>query len=309
MPAEGIHLTALREAAAHARFPAAARACLVRHEAEGRLGAIALDLPYFDGYVAEAVRYVVGRRPSPAVLGGVVHDGAAIGVVTAILERARVYRSERLAAIGLGLVSHVAMDRALHPLVNALAREHALGTRLSHDAAHREVEKFQSILFHEGYLRGPILGNAKVVRLVAVPARELAADSEIGPALAEAFTRATGSRVHVSTLARMARGYAQHTALLGSPLGKRIASGAEKAEAAPRFLHGGWGRFEDVVTRAFALSVEPMARAWALAIAEDQEASAARAALAEVMPPGTIDPQGSEVDLRRPFAPAATATA
>lgn len=128
MPAEGIHLTALREAAARASFPAGARACLARHEGEGRLGAIALDLPYFDRYLLEVVRYAVGRRPKPSALGGVVHDGAAVGIAFAVLERARVYRSERLAAIGLGMVSHIAMDRALHPLVNALARAHALGT-------------------------------------------------------------------------------------------------------------------------------------------------------------------------------------
>jgi hypothetical protein len=300
MPAEGIHLTALREAALHARLPVAARACLARHEAEGRLGAIALDLPYFDHYLLEVVRYAVGRRPKPSALGAAVHDGAAIGIAFAVLDRARVYRDERLAALGLGLVSHIVMDRALHPLVNALARAHA--GKLSHDAAHREVEKFQSILFHEGHLGGPIMGNARVVRLVSVPVPELLGDGALGPALAEAFTRATGMQVLLRTLTRMGRGYARHAILLGSPLGARVASAADKADAAPRFLHGAWGSFEDVVARAIDASAVPIARAWELATAEDAVAVSARARLAELMPPGTIDPQGHEVDLERPFA-------
>ncbi len=300
MPAEGIHLTALREAVARSTFPADARACVTRHEATARLGAIALDLPYFDGYLAEVVRYLIGRRPKPSAAGAVVHDGAAIGITLAVLDRARVYRSGRLAALGLGLVSHVAMDRALHPLVNALARAYAGG--LGHDAAHREVEKFQSILFHEAYLGGPILGNAKVVRLVEVPITELLRDRDLGPALAEAYTRATRMRVHVATLARMGRGYERHAMLLGSPLGARIASAAEKAEAAPRFLHGPWGRFEDALARAVDASVPVMTRAWAFATAEDRDAAPLRDALAVLLPPGSIDPQGEDVDLRRPLA-------
>jgi hypothetical protein len=146
------------------------------------------------------------------------------------------------------------------------------------------------------------MGNARVVRLVSVPVPELLGDGEIGPVLAEAFTRATGMRVHVRTLARMGRGYARHALLLGSPVGARVASAAEKADAAPRFLHGAWGRFEDVVARAIDASALPMARAWELATAEDAVAVSARARLAELMPPGTIDPQGHEVDLERPFA-------
>jgi len=45
----------------------------------------------------------------------------------------------------LGVASHCAIGRTLHPLINALARLHR-GSG-SHDASHREVEKFQSICF------------------------------------------------------------------------------------------------------------------------------------------------------------------
>ena len=67
MPAEGIHLTALREAMAAPDLDASARRRLVRHDDAARFGAILPDLPYFDRYASEVVRYVVGAsaRPSP----------------------------------------------------------------------------------------------------------------------------------------------------------------------------------------------------------------------------------------------------
>jgi hypothetical protein len=63
MPAEGIHQTALREAGA--RMVPEARRCLIREEDAGRLGAVLLDLAYFDRYLEEVVRYAAhGRRGS-----------------------------------------------------------------------------------------------------------------------------------------------------------------------------------------------------------------------------------------------------
>src|SRR4051812_15767871 len=111
MPAEGIHLTALREAIALPEFPSAARACTTRYESAARLGAIALDLPYYDRYLAEVARYAFRMKPRPSALGSVVHERAAVGIALEVLERARHSRSDRLAAVALGLVSHCSMDR------------------------------------------------------------------------------------------------------------------------------------------------------------------------------------------------------
>lgn len=303
MPAEGIHITALREAIASEAFPPAARACTTRHEGAARLGAVALDLPYFDRYLAEVARYALGLRPRPSPFGHVVHERAAVGIALSVLERARGARSDRLAALGLGLVSHASMDRQLHPLVNALARRHHDGR--SHDAAHREVEKFQSIAFHDAYFGTRILGSRVVVRLVTVPVRELLAEREVGSALARAFSEACGMAMDASLLARMGRGYERHALLLGSPLGARIASEADMERAEPRFLRGAWGVFEDVLASAIGGSVAALDRAWSFYTATEPDAAGARRALLDALPLGTIDPQGEEVDLDRPFGPTA----
>jgi hypothetical protein len=80
MPAEGIHQTALREAAAHPRLGTEARRCLVREEDAGRLGAVLLDLAYFDRYLEEVVRYAARRPPRTSRWGNVVHEEAAVPI-------------------------------------------------------------------------------------------------------------------------------------------------------------------------------------------------------------------------------------
>ncbi|MBS2014206.1 MAG: hypothetical protein JST00_15060 [Deltaproteobacteria bacterium] len=299
MPAEGIHLTSLREAIASPRFPAGARACTTRQEDAARLGAIAHDLPYFDRYLAEVVRYATKRTPRPSAFGSVVHERAAVDIALFVLERARSLRSERLAAVGLGLVSHAAMDRQLHPLVNALARRYAEGR--THDASHREVEKHQSIGFHDAYFGSSIMGNPRVVRLVSVPIAELFGDRVVVSTLATAFSSACGIPMSPALLARMGRGYAQHAVLLGTPLGKRAAPAHERASIMPRFLSGTWGRFEAILSQAIQGSLVPLERAWALYEASERDETRARAALLDVLPLGSIDPQGEDVDLERPY--------
>lgn len=301
MPAEGIHLTALREAVAAVGFPAKARAITTRYEGAARLGAIAHDLPYFDRYLAEVIRYATKRPARPSAFGSVVHERAAVDIAMFVLERARTLRSDRLAALGLGLVSHAAMDRQMHPLVNALARKYAEGR--SHDASHREVEKHQSIGFHDAYFGRSIMGHPVVVRLVTVPIAELFADATITDTLATAFSTACGIPMAPSLLRRMGRGYAQHGVLLGSPLGKRATNARERAEIMPRFLSGTWGTFDDILARTVEGTLPALDRAWAFYEATASDAATARGALLDVLPLGSIDPQGEEVDLAASFVP------
>ena len=135
VPAEGIHLTALREAMASPALSANARRRLVRNDDAARLGAIFVDLPYFHRFTNEVLRYVVGMPAKPSVWGATLHDGGAIDLLNALIEIARRERDEMLGAIALGVASHCAIDRALHPLINALARLHRGGA--NHDASHR----------------------------------------------------------------------------------------------------------------------------------------------------------------------------
>jgi hypothetical protein len=299
MPAEGIHLTALREAMAAPLLDAPVRRRLVRRDDAARFGAIAADLPYFHRYAAEVVRYLAGLPAQPSPWGAAIHGGGAVALLGSLLGVARRERDDLLGAIALGLASHCAIDRALHPLINALARLHRGGP--THDASHREVEKFQSICFHEQYLGRDTMGTPGITGYLTI---HLAAqlDDRLTRLLREAWSGALGDAPAARELAGFARGYRHHARLLGTPLGKRVAPPAAKEQARPRYLHGPWGTFEALLDDAIAASVPVVNAAGAVLEAGDRDAAPALAALAALLPAGTIDPQGTSLDLSRPVA-------
>jgi hypothetical protein len=301
VPAEGIHLTALREALFLGALAPPARRCALRFESAARLGAVGPDLPYFDRYAEELVRYIARRPARTSRWGGIIHAGGAIDLVWVVLDRARRERSDLLAALAMGLASHACIDRSIHPLVNALARRFPEGA--SHDASHREVEKFQSILFHERYYRKDYMGSPGIVRLVAVPALELMRRTQTGPALDAAFAKAVSDSDVATPLRRMARGYGMHATILGSPLGRRVAPPSEKERARPLFLEGAWGTFEHVLEEAIMASIPVLEAVWAAFEASESDAERMRSALSTVLPRGSIEGQGYDLDLDRPFIP------
>lgn len=301
MPAEGIHLTSLREAATSAQLDASARVFVVRHDDAARLGALLVDLSYFDRFAGEVIRYVARRPPRPSPWGARLHQGGAVELLDAMLEVARQDREGTTAAIALGLASHLAIDRALHPLVNALARRHRGG--IDHDTSHREVEKFQSICFHEQYMGRDLMGTDPLRHLLAVQRIERLGDREVARPVLAAFARAFGAAALTpAELARWGRGYRSHVWLLGTPLARRIAPPAAKDAARPLYLHGAWGEFASHLAAAIAESIRVINAAAAVLDASDRDLPAARAALSRVLPPGTIDPQGDELDLEAPVA-------
>jgi hypothetical protein len=297
MPAEGIHLTALREATASPSLAAAVRRRLVRRDDAARFGALLPDLPYFHRYAVEVLRYVTRLPAQPSPWGAAIHGGGAVALLASLLTVARRERDDDLAAIALGLASHCAIDRALHPLVNALARAHPTGA--SHDASHREVEKFQSVCFHEHYLGRDTMGTPAITRYLTIQlARHL--DARVSRLVREAWSAALGTAPTERELAGYTRGYAAHARLLGSPLGKRIAPPAAKLAARPRYLHGPWGSFESLLDTAITASLGVIEAAGAMLDAGPADLDAARRALDARLPPGTIDPQGLELDLDHP---------
>lgn len=299
MPAEGIHLTAIREATAAARLTPALRKRLVRHDDAAKFGAILVDLPYFHQFALEVLRYVAGIPAQPSRWGAELHDGGAVELLFALLDIARRERDDELAAIALGLASHCAIDRALHPLINALARLHREGA--NHDAAHREVEKFQSICFHEVYLGGDRMGTPGITAHLRIRAMSALDDRRIS-LIREAWRIALGEAPSYDELLGFRRGYRAHCRLLGSPLGKRLAPPAAKERARPMYLRGAWGTFEGALDDAIAASVDVLDAAGAVLDATTHDVPAARAHLASLLPRGTIDPQGAEIELRDRFS-------
>jgi hypothetical protein len=301
VPAEGIHLTALREALTAPELDTAARRLLVRREDAARFGALLVDLPYFHRFLGEVARYLAGWPAKPSPWGPALHEeGGAVALLHELVRVARRDRDQRIAAIALGLASHASIDRALHPLVNSLARLHREGK--NHDASHREVEKFQSICFHEAYMGRDLMGTPAITAYLTIHLAQQLDDVRLSEQLRDAWAAALGRAPSATELAGFGRGYRMHTRLLGLSLGKRIAPAAAKDAARPRYLHGRWGTFEAALHSAVRASI-PVLNATAAALdAEDRDAASATAALWRALPRGSIDPAGDHGTLDTVFS-------
>lgn len=270
----------------------------MRHEDAARLGAILVDLPYFHRFTGEVLRYVMGLPAKPSPWGAALHDGGAIDLLLALIDIARRERDDTIAAITLGLASHCAIDRALHPLINALARKHVAGK--NHDASHRECEKFQSICFHEHYMGRDMMGTPEITSYLAIRHVDDLPD-RVARLVLEGWRKALGTAPEAGEFTGYARGYRTHTRLLGTPLGKRLALPAAKAAAKPRYIEGSWGAFPSLLERAVTASLAVLDATGDLLDAILADVHRARAQLASRLPRGTIDPAGHEVDLARAF--------
>jgi|SRR5579871_953185 len=248
MPAEAIHLSALADTVASADG-AIARA-LDAHPREARLGAVLIDLPYFDRFPVELLRYVARRPPRSSPWGDRFHRAAPSRVGLELLRAARRSPSGRALALALGYLSHAAVDTALHPLVNRLARARAADNDTTVDAEHREVEKFHSVLFHERRLGEDKMGTRALTKYIAVDAEPLLADPALRAFLDGALASALGASPR--DWAKWARGYRQYVGVLGSPLGKLPAPPSAKARARGPLYDA--VRFDEAYAGAVALS-------------------------------------------------------
>lgn len=300
MPAEWIHLTSLAEGAAVANLPAEARRVLARASHAARLGVLFVDLPYFASFEQELVRYLLHVAPRGNPWGDRTHT-EAVAILVAVVRRAAetedpLERDENR-AFALGLASHLAIDRAVHPLVNWLAeRDVAEGlSKGNHAAAHREVEKFQSICFHETYFGSDALGTRAMSDHLAVRGMDRLERS--GPAAlgVAAMHDALGSAPKLGELARWGRSFGRYTQILASPLGKTIAPQDVKDAARPRYVHGRWGNFANALEEAIRSSVPVLETVWSMLEGPPRKLTTddVSTTLFAVFGPGTIDPPGS----------------
>lgn len=296
MPLDAIHLTALREGLARARVSADARRTVARAEHAARLGALWVDLPYFATFKTDIARYALGR-PLPTSHWGTETHERAVPLLRAVIRRGCAvsgdYARCEAVAFAIGLASHLAIDRALHPLINWLAeRRTASHPRMTHDQAHREVEKFQSIAFHEAYFGHDPMGTPRLAAHMHVAGIERL-DRGIGELARGAMHDAFGSAPNADVVRRWGNNYALYVRLLASPAGKSIAPPAARDAAAPLFLQGEWGSFAMHLERAIEASADVLEIVWSLSRGAAPTDEELKHALSGVLDDGTIDPPGS----------------
>lgn len=290
MPVEAIHLSALSDALRLLALPQAFATGEVREAA--RLGAVAIDFPYFDRFAISVARYYMKLPTATSHWGDLFHETRPVGVCKELLRQARMLRAsaqarqsgERLLAFALGYVSHVAVDRALHPLVNELARARAERLADSPLRQHTEVEKFQSVLFHEERLGFDFMGRPALRQHISVDTGALTRDFWLCEAYRSALARAVGEAPTKDLLARWTRGYAQYTWLVSSPAGKTLVPEKVKRLVRAEVYDGPQVNF----AAAYATAVEGCKTALAVAL-DFAESESMQAPFDTWLPEGPID--------------------
>lgn len=295
MPAEAVHLSALADTLSDASIAVKRITDGPERLSATRLGAVMVDLPYFDEFALAVLNFLRKRAQKHSPWGDIFHHGTPISVGRRLGERAvALGRSAAtkdtgaiLQALALGYMCHAAVDTAMHPMVNRLARARQQTHGGAHSRQHQEVEKFQSILFHEQRFGFDFMGSLHLYRYISVEGSLLGRASLLQSAVREVLHAEHQHSPSAEELRRWVRGYRTYTLLLASPLGKTIAPRADKErERAPLF--------DDLAfPRLFAEAVA-QSRRWVAAftdyLVDGSFDDSARAALAKIIPEGTIDP-------------------
>jgi Zinc dependent phospholipase C len=290
MPVEAIHVSAFSDSLTGSLAPARLRQGPLN--ALAKLGALVIDFPYFERFPLGVLRYLLKQPTAQSAWGDVLHKGTPVRAAVSMLQAARSLRAEgkseqaeRVLAFALGFVSHLAVDRSMHPLVNRMARDRSI--RLGGDAAHHhtEIEKFHSVLFHEERLGFDFMGKPALREHTEVDAHAIHRDPTLSRAFAGALSEATSLQTSPGLLAGWARGYRQYVWLVSGPAGKRLVPEQVKELVRSELYQGSpFGDFSDAYAEAVARSRQALEAALAFTESADGEAAFAR-----VLPEGPID--------------------
>jgi hypothetical protein len=292
MPVEAIHVSAFADSLARSLAPTSTKSLAGPEHALGRLGALVIDFPYFERFPLGVLRYLLKQPTAQSAWGDKLHKGTPVRAASSMLRAVHALRAagqrgqaERALAFALGFVSHLAVDRSMHPLVNRMARERA--GRLGGDPAHHhtEIEKFHSVLFHEERLGFDFMGKPALRDHIVVDAHAIHRDATLARVFSDALTEATGEPTSKPLLAGWARGYLQYVWLVSGPAGRRLVPESVKdVVRGELYRDSPFGDFADAYAEAVARSVEAIDAALAFV-----ESPLADQGFDRVLPEGPID--------------------
>lgn len=228
MPAEAVHLSALTDTLSEAPLPLRRLAAEPWALGALQLGALFVDLPYFETIGSSLVRHALHLPPRPSRWGDRLHHeapirlGRMLGEAGARLRRSTSTREagDSLILLAVGYFSHAAVDCSLHPLINGLAQEHAARSGRSAIFWHHTIEKVQSALYHELRHGRDYLGTTALIEHLSVDIAPLAAPGPIAGTVASVITECLGQAPTPQQFASWGRGYHRFLRILGCPIAR-----------------------------------------------------------------------------------------
>lgn len=241
MAAEAVHISVLWDMRTQQRLPQDLLEFLSKPDIWecARLGALIVDFPYFEDFPMAVFRHLTGLPQAYSSWGDLIHGKSPVALGRSFIDvglglkkNQRPALADRFIALGLGFISHVAVDYQTHHLVNTLSRRRAAhgGHEFDH---HRTIEKYQSVLLHEHRNGRNFLGGQGLWAYISVDCQWLT-HSKVGyKALASAFQSTFSICPSQRRFRNWSRGYDQYCALISGPIGLTLSPRAEKLEEYP----------------------------------------------------------------------------
>lgn len=226
MPAPQFHLTFGELVQHNEGVPPAMRRACAAEPVYTRLGSIFHDLAYYYApMLFEAVRYGLGAPALDEAWGYRVHCVRPERLVASYIRAARtsphLSRDEGLALCG-GLLSHCALDLALHPLVNYCARRDVAAHGGHESTHHRLTEKYHALFFHLERFGDDPLGTPAFAERTRITKEGRALNSRVEPQIlhfvGDAYRGAYGSAPSPARWSKWVRNFRQFGILLSVPL-------------------------------------------------------------------------------------------
>ena len=152
-----------RHGARHRRMEAA-----LEHRRNYRLGAVFVDLPYFDRLWLNGLKTVFHRPLSFNEWGTAIHRKSPFSLLVELLDGASSPEEE---AFALGAMTHHAVDLAFHPRIVREVREETDDDNL-YDSTHKRIEDAYDVESHYHLLGHSGIGRPYTGRAMAIPVRQ-----------------------------------------------------------------------------------------------------------------------------------------
>lgn len=157
-----LHITLATRALARARIPEKYIKKITTNPSDYRLGAVLVDLPYYCNLAISGLRSLVGLDLHYNTWGTLLHLRAPGDLGLAILETAT---KDAGVHLGLGYLTHLAVDAVFHREIQSRVHREADGSR-SLDSEHKRIEDEMDLHVHYNSLETPGIGTPYARRML-----------------------------------------------------------------------------------------------------------------------------------------------
>jgi hypothetical protein len=245
MPAPQLHLTFGDLVQHNELVPPAMRKACAAEPIYARFGAIFHDLPYYYApMVFEALRYGLGAPALDEPWGYRVHSVQPERLVASYIRAAAtvpgLVEAERLSLVA-GLLSHCAIDLAMHPLVNYCARRDVQRHGGHESTHHRVTEKYQALFLHLWRLGDDPIGTPAFAERCRITKSGTSLNLRVEPPIlalmAAAYRGAYGTAPLDKQFSKWVRNFRQFGILLSAPIVAKNSQRTRTDAMRERYFH------------------------------------------------------------------------